>query len=279
MKKDYLKELELYLDEYNVENKKDILKKYSKRYDFGLESGLNEEKIEEMLGNPKNIAQQYADIIDVDKIYDKDYEIIINLTTEDLIIKPSKDFNIHIELDDLEKDDYQIEKDDKHLFIKRSKNNYFGTKINGSIIIEIPERLKITKYDIKTISSDIELKEIYSEDLYLHTNNGDINVDFIQSDNIKIETVSGDFNSDNIKTKFINLETISGDFNISSIVSDELKAQSISGNININSAYVGKVTSNSVSGNILINGDEIGLNVKKSIKKTFNKIKKAIKND
>ena len=57
------------------------------------------------------------------------------------------------------------------------------------------------------------------------------------------------------------------------------KLNFFSGNIIINSAYVSKVNSNAISGDIIINGEKTGFSMKNSIKGTFNKIKKAFKNE
>ncbi len=279
MRKDYLKELDRALKEYNVENRKEVFKKYVKRYEFGLESGLSEEAIEAKLGDPIEIAKKLADVIDLAQEEKKVFDVKINLSSEDLNIVPSLDRGIHAELKDLEPNDYLIEKDEYHLNIKRSKSNYFGTQINGTVNVEIPNKLTISSYEIGTISTVIQAKELNAQDMFFHTNSGDIEIDSINCDELKINTVSGDIKSNTIKAKIVRIETVSGDAVIDSLIADELIVSSISGNVTINSAYVGKVTSNSVSGDILINGEQTGLNVKNSIKKAFGKVKKVFKNE
>ena len=155
MKKEYLKSLEKALEEYNVKDKKDILKKYSKRYDFGLDAGLSDDKIEEMLGDPISIAKKLADVIDVTFDEKRDYDITVELSTEYLEIVFSKDEGVHVELEELEHSEYTIEKDDKHLMIKRNKINFFGQKINGTVRIEVPKGVELNKYEINLISSDL----------------------------------------------------------------------------------------------------------------------------
>jgi len=279
MKKEYIKNLEKALNEYNVENKKEILKKYNKRYDFGLESGLSEEKVEEMLGDPIEIAKKLAKVDEIIFIENKNYEININLSSEDISFVPSNDDGIHVEFEDLDINNYEVIKDDYNLKIEGKKTNYFGKKINGLIKIEIPKGLRIKKCEINSVLSDIDIFEINSDDLIIHTNVGDINIKTIQGEQIKINTVSGDVFINSIKGKNIKFETISGDYTIDSLISDELTASSVSGNIIINSAYVSKVNSNAISGDIIINGEKTGFSMKNSIKGTFNKIKKAFKNE
>ena len=276
MKKDYLKSLDKALNEYNVENRKEVLKKYSKRYEFGLDAGLTDEKIEEMLGDPIEVAKKLADVVEINFEEKRNYDVTINLTTEDLDFVFSKDEGIHVELEELNVDDYQIEKDDTHLFIKRKKANYFGSKIDGKIIVEIPKGLEINSYTIETISTDINALELNAKEIYIRNTSSDINISNINADNIKIETVSGDFNSNNIKTKNLKIDTVSGDISIDSLIADELSVSSISGDVSIPSGYVSKVRSNSVSGDTIINGENVGTNVKNSVKNTINKIKKAI---
>ena len=58
MKDDYIAALNRALMFYQIENKDEILKKYEKRYDFGIESELTEDEIEKMLGNPTEIAKK-----------------------------------------------------------------------------------------------------------------------------------------------------------------------------------------------------------------------------
>ncbi len=279
MRKEYLKELEKALKDYNVENRKEIFKKYVKRYEFGLESGLSEEAIEAKLGNPIEIAKKLADVIDVASDETKAFDVTVKLSSENLNIVPSLDRGIHAELEELDPNDYLIEKDENHLNIKRSKSNYFGTQINGTVNLEIPANLTIDSYEIGTISTDIKTNELNAKDMFFHTNSGDVEIDSINCDELKINTVSGDFKSNTIKAKIVRIETVSGDSVIDSLIADELVVSSISGDVTINSAYVGKVTSNSVSGDIIINGEQTGLNVKNSIKKAFGKVKKVFKND
>ena len=50
MKKEFIEELKNELNKHNVLEKDEILEKYSKRYDFGLEAELSCEEIEKMLG-------------------------------------------------------------------------------------------------------------------------------------------------------------------------------------------------------------------------------------
>ena len=56
MKDEFLKELETRLKEENIEDTDSIISKYEKRYNFGLESGLSEEEIENMLGSIDEIV-------------------------------------------------------------------------------------------------------------------------------------------------------------------------------------------------------------------------------
>lgn len=279
MKKDYLKSLEKALNEYNVENKKEVLKKYAKRYDFGHDAGLTDDKIEEMLGDPVEVAKKLANVVDAVFAEKRDYDVSITLTTEDLEIVDSKDDGIHIELKELDLDDYTIEKDDKHLSIKRNKTNFFVSKIYGTVRIEIPKGLDITSYEINTVTSDIKAQELRADHIYLRSNNTDVEVSNIITNELRLETVSGDIVSNSIKAKDVHIETVSGDVKIDSLITEDLSVSTISGDVNIASAYVSEVKSNTVTGDIIINGESVGLNVKNSIKNTFGKIKRAFKNE
>ena len=56
---EFLKELEEKLKEKNIENWEEILDKYEKRFNFGLESGLSVEEIIRMLGSVDDIIDSY----------------------------------------------------------------------------------------------------------------------------------------------------------------------------------------------------------------------------
>ena len=60
MKDNYLNELERLLIENNVSDKDEILEKYRKRYEFGIESEMTEEEIESMLGTPEDVLKKYT---------------------------------------------------------------------------------------------------------------------------------------------------------------------------------------------------------------------------
>ena len=105
MKETYLNNLSKALDSVHAKNKDEILKKYEKRYDFGLESGLSEEEIESKLGNPSDIAREYRDdnfTSDGTKKefeFKKNYNLVIHTVNDIVHVKKSLDNKIHIKFD------------------------------------------------------------------------------------------------------------------------------------------------------------------------------------
>ena len=87
--KKYLERLSLALDKVNANNKSTIIEKYRKRYEFGLESGLSEQEIEEMLGDPETIAEKYRTETNnfENKRYDKEHNCVIKTVNDNITIK------------------------------------------------------------------------------------------------------------------------------------------------------------------------------------------------
>jgi uncharacterized membrane protein len=74
-RKEFLKTLELSLQDFTDEERKDILYDYEEHFRIGTESGKTDEELISELGNPENIANQYR----TNNTYEK---VIVNETTE-----------------------------------------------------------------------------------------------------------------------------------------------------------------------------------------------------
>ena len=119
MKKEYLKELTNELNKHNVADKDEIIEKYSKRYDFGLESELSEEEIENMLGNPKDIVKKYIreneeEIIDFTNDDNGSFSksLIVKTLSDDITITYANVDDIETSFEGIDKECYNIiEKD------------------------------------------------------------------------------------------------------------------------------------------------------------------------
>lgn len=272
--KKYLERLSQALDNVNANNKSQILEKYKKRYEFGLESGLSEKEIEEMLGNPEDIAEKYrTNVNDFDnKRYDENQNCIIRTVNDDIVIKKSKDDKIHVYFEDCIDNAYDTKKCLKNgIRIEYDKTKYFSLnrKHSGLITVEIPEDRLFYKADISTANGDIKIDSLSSNDMEIVTASGDIVCHKLEAKKIKITLVSGDAFVDKAYSKNIVLSAVSGDIEINHANSDELHVDTISGNCNIKEA-TGIYKTSSVTGEIIINGEACG-NVKSYMKGLFKK--------
>lgn len=278
MKENFMNELENQINIYDVENKEEILEKYRKRYDFGLESGLSEEEIENMLGTPKDIVSKLVEKEKREKYFgDSDdsyaelldsYEIDIQTISDDISFVYSKDTEYHVEFQDVDLDYYEIDKTENHLKIRFKKRKFFSSRKNGLILVEIPKDRKLGNVKVSTTSGDILIPLIKTQDFQLNTVSGDCEFDTIEANTMVCSVVSGDIEGKNMKADEIRLDTISGDIEVEYVTCRNLKVDAVSGDVKIDEAE-GNISSTSVSGDVIINGEETGRNVKKMIKGIF----------
>ena len=140
---EFLKELEEKLKEKNIENWEEILDKYEKRFNFGLESGLSDEEIIRMLGSVDDIIDSYS------KKEDRDIDglkIHVSTVADDVFFERSKDDTFHVYLENINEDSYKIIKNEKRLGfaaslnigIEESKGKYIARMDDDDI--SLPER-------------------------------------------------------------------------------------------------------------------------------------------
>lgn len=278
MKEDYLSELENQINIQNVDGKADILEKYRKRYDFGLEAGMSCEEIEKMLGEPREIIagyrkqkeskpsdedSKYADLMDK-------MTIDVQTLSEDVEIIYSDDLEYHAEFENVEPDLYEIEKTDTQIKIRYKKRKFFSLnrKKGGLIRIEIPRGRALKEFNVSTASGDIDIPSIKTEKFELGLVSGDCSFEDIEAKEVSFGIVSGDIDGKNLKAKDVKMDTVSGDISINFVVCESLKADTISGDIILREVK-GNVSSTSVSGDVLINGEPSGTNVKNYVKGLF----------
>ena len=274
MKKDYLKRLEAELIYNNIKNKDEILEKYEKRYDFGIEAGLTEERVEEMLGTPEEIISEINndenecdDIVD---LTDK-YEIDITTLSDNIEFVESIDDKVHVELVGVDENHYVIKKTDSKLDIKYKKTKFFSLnrKKNATIKIEIPKNQIFGNIVLATTSGDISLDSIRCDLFRVSVVSSDIKLNDIDCKRFHCHTVSGDIFIDTLTTKDIKIDTVSGDIKFEFAVAEKAVIDSVSGDVIITDGKIGAINSTSVSGDIIINGEEKCTNVKNYVKGMF----------
>lgn len=273
MKDSFLNELENQINIHDVPNKEEIMEKYRKRYDFGLEAGLSPEKIEEMLGDPREIIKEYLNPEEKKEEYAElvdRYELDVSTISDDIEFVYSKDSEVHVEFIDVELECYEVEKTAVKLKIAFLKRKFFSLnrRKSGTIRIEIPRDKVFQRMTVGTTSGDITLPVVKAEQIQLSTISGDCEFKTLEAPDISCTVVSGDITGENVKTRNISLSTISGDISIEFLVSETTKIDTVSGDVSIEEAK-GNVSSTSVSGEVRVNGEETGLNVKSYVKGMF----------
>ena len=276
MKRDYLKKLEAELIYNKIKNKDEILDKIEKRYDFGIEAGLSEEKVEEMLGSVEEIVEEFKneesgsdDFVD---LTDK-YKIEVSTLSDAIEFVKSNDDKVHVELVGVDESHYNIKKSDSSLEIKYKKTKFFSLnrKKNAVIKIEIPTNASFSEVILATTSGDIKFDFIKSDVFKVNVVSADIKLCDIDCNNFYLHTVSGDINIETLTTKEIDISTVSGDVKFEFAVAESAIIDSVSGDVIITDGKVGNIKSTSVSGDIIINGEEKCTNVKNYVKGMFRK--------
>lgn len=289
MRDEYLKALKDALDAYSIENKEEILEKYTKRYDFGLESEMEESVIEQMLGNPLDIARGYVkdnpiilendsdneikyEILDNDSSnsyqdddnnknddnvkFDKGYNLVIKTLSDNIIVRYSDNENISVCYDNIDKNCYKINNTtNEGLSIEYYKTKYFSLnrREGGTITVYIPRNIVFDKCVISSSSGKIKIDEIMANSCLINIVSADVFFDKIMAIDLKFHTVSGDISGHMIYSKSVRLNTISGDFDCKYLSSDILFIDTVSGDCNVweNNASVKTVA---ISGDVYVNG-------------------------
>ncbi len=276
MKDEYLKRLDEELKNAGFEQTDEIIEKYSKRYDFGIESGLSEEEIEAKLGDPKTIASNYSEKSGYEyKESDTSLKISVSTVCDDVVFEESQDDEIHVYLEDIDESAYDIVNSNRGVDIKYIAKKFFGLnrRRSGEITIAIPKEKSFNKILLQTTNGDFKSKiDLDTKFLNLEVVSGDVEFKNIKAKEIKLHIVSGDFEADDINTSTINISTVSGDIEIDYLLANELKADTVSGDINIHEASYGiNVKTSSITGSVKIDD--------KQYKSFTKKIKEAFKNE
>lgn len=278
MKKEYLNDLRKYLAENNVPNIDKIMEKYERRYEFGLEADLSEEEIEKMLGTKEEIFEKYrvpeketTEFKEEVLNYKKNYNLIINAVSDDIVIDYFNEDKIKVFLEDIDPELYKVNIDNENgVLVDYAKLKFFGLnrKKPGKILIKLPEGKVFDKIKINTASGDILTKGIESNTCYLTTASGDYEIGSIICNSLEINTVSGDFEIDKIKAQDANINSVSGDLDIMFFESFDARIDSVSGDIEVKNSKIKNLKTNSISGDIIINNEEYK-NFGKKVKGVF----------
>ena len=232
-KKEYLQELETSLKNFKVENYEEIVEKYRKRFVLANDAGMTEEEAIKMMGSVESVCKKYVFTEDTTNYYDFfEFKLEDALASEIKFIRSDKD-GIVVNVDEDLIDKLNINRMDHKLVINDKFAKSFFRKRKGNILIEIGPNIKFTKFDISTVSCDVEICDVEAQKFSIHNVSGDYEIEKLICDNINLTTVSGDFDINRITTKEIKISTVSGDADIRYIKADIAIFDTISGDITL----------------------------------------------
>lgn len=308
--KNFLEDLKKELSKRNIAKDAidDILKDHEDMIKEALEDGLSEEDLEKRFGTPENIAESLATEeekveqekeknIDKDQSYDfecnqSEMSIQVELTNEDIYIKPTEYKNVLVNIENADDPkDYIVEFNDQTLSITRKKQNkmfsFFSTKAkNTKIYIGIPAEVLIKSLISKQTNGDVVLKKLNTKHISLNLVNGDIDIKEVVAEGLKFHIVNGDIELQKIKASTLYSSQVSGDLEIkNSLIDGNLEVKTVSGDIELEEVTCDMFEADSVSGDIdgkefypkmirfkSLSGD---LNIKNKEKKEIKIIKKS----
>ena len=282
MKDEFLRRLEERLRENNVSNIDDVISKYRKRYDFGLESGLSDEEIQSMLGDIDEIVKLYSNNTNESSAKKNDFKnqtfgnmrIDIETVSDTITFERSNDNTVHLYFENINEDSYDIKKSDNEIIIKYINKKFFSLnrRTGGNIIVSLPEDMTFSSIKLATVSGDIDSTiELNTRTFNIEMVSGDSEIKEVNCNDIRFHLVSGDVSFGVIRSSLTEISTVSGDAEIDCLYTDDLKVDSISGDVIIHDALdTMREKVSSISGTIKIKDRNLK-NFKKNIKEGFRK--------
>ncbi|MBN2299625.1 MAG: DUF4097 family beta strand repeat protein [Acholeplasmataceae bacterium] len=295
--KKYLEDLRQELKKKNLSNKEidEIIADHEEMIQTAMAEGLTEDEIKKKFGQPEQLAEDLADfeakeeseqsdtndykLLKSFDISEKELFVDVKLVSEDIIYQTSDDSTIKIYYrGEGEIDRYDLDYNNGKLELSIQKSLGLGISISINkkndidFIIELPKTKIATEFTHKSVSADINIKNLQVKKLNLGTTSGDVviensklgdatwhtvsgvlNVQSTDFDELNSSQVSGDLKLDKITVKGnIKCNTVSGDIGIDEGTCDQFDLHSVSGDLSGNEFYPKKVTLRSVSGNINI---------------------------
>ncbi|MFA5471886.1 MAG: DUF4097 family beta strand repeat-containing protein [Acholeplasmataceae bacterium] len=270
--KKYLEDLKNELIQKNINDTdiEDIINDHEEMIEEALADGLSEDDLVLRFGSPKQIADELSEDLEKNEekinqksntqendfdftVREEQYKIQVNLSSEDITIKPSNDDMIHVHIDGNNKKDsiyvtfenglLSIHKD----MLKLRKFTIFES--DKDVTIELPSTKKISSFMIKNVSGDLNINDLNAQHLNINIVSGDIEVKQLISESVQLHIVSGDVSLSNIYTDKLHTSQVSGDFEISkSKIENEFESQTVSGDVEIDDVSCDLFDLDSVSG-------------------------------
>lgn len=293
-KSEYMKILQEKMQRYNIAVEQEILEDYEQHFAEGLAQGHTEEEIIAELGNIDDMLQEFSqedlkqelEIVESQasqsNTYERIYrEVVIDGLLADVEVCSSGDDQLRIDYENrgskaqkLRYYFYQYEENGIfYAGVKERKGvefrgesglnsvwdafSHFTGQFGGSIDlrVEIPAGIPVIR--LHTISGDLQIREIRTDELEAQCTSGDLHVEEVdckklscrtQSGDVEISgvalavkentemdfhTTSGDIEIRRISAARIRIQTVSGDLSAEHMEAEELKLQTASGEMEL----------------------------------------------
>lgn len=231
-KEEYLISLELALANAGVKDHFEIVEKYRKRFELAALADMTVDEAIKMMGSVESVVKKYVG--EEKSSYFEVYTFKLDdALASEIIIKNGSKPGIVVNVDEELIDKLNIHHQDNKLLITDKFGKSFFRKCRGSILIEIGDNIKFDKFEVSTVSCDVEVSSINAIKTVFYTVSGDFDIEKIVSEDVLLNSVSGDFSVGRIKTNDIRINTVSGDVDVSYIEADKAIFDTISGDINV----------------------------------------------
>lgn len=273
----YLEDLKNELKKRNVSQDEidDIIRDHDEMISEALREGLTEEEIPQRFGDPKALAEELSsnttsrdayeesdDSQDDFKLFksfmpsEDEQKVYIAMVYQDVTVRASNDSDYHVNYQgpgDI--NEYNISYHHGELKIESPKFKGLLFKRNKkdsiSFIIEVPKSIELVEFKHKTVSGDIDFRDVNAKDAAFSITSGDLNLKNTKVDKLVVNTVSGDVNVKELSARVVETSQVSGDMNMSQVIITELiHAGSVSGDFSFNEAHVEVAEFNMVNGDV-----------------------------
>lgn len=238
---EYISELRRALDNNSIANYTEIVEKYERRFDLGLEAGLSIDEIITMLGSVEDVVTMYlskkVDLKDTDFVFDvedeRKYSLNIKTNIADVDIVRGRKEGIVISMDNQTSNNVTVKNIDHKISIEDNFTKSIFVRGNKTIKIEVGDEVVFDEINISTTSCDLDMCSLIVKELNYKTVSGDASMDKLTTKQVKLYTVSGDIDIDKLLCNEVKMTTVSGDIDIDYLEAKDAFISTVSGDINI----------------------------------------------
>lgn len=124
----------------------------------------------------------------------------------------------------------------------------------GDIVLDVKIPAGMPRVEVKTLSGDIDVRDITPEQLNVNTTSGDIEIRHVTTDGMRLNATSGDITGSQISCTDLNVNITSGDLNLEDAEAAMLYLNTTSGNISGNYMRGNIVEIGTASGDVELRG-------------------------